>query len=291
MTSFAALAGVLAISFSAVFIRLAAVSPVTGAFFRAAYAVPILAAISMASRGRDLRSRRSRLLAFASGMALAADLALWHESIVLIGVGLATVIANVQVVFVAIAAWLLLDERPSGDTAGIMAAVLAGIALTSGLSRAGAYGEDPVLGAALGVGSGVCYAAFLLMFRAATQSPAPTVGPLLDSTLGLVFGALLASLFDSRFSLIPTWPAHGWLFALAVVSQVIGWLAIATALPRLPAVQTSILLLLQPVFTVIWGFVLFSERLSALQWTGTVLVLGGVGALGRTRALVARPRG
>jgi drug/metabolite transporter (DMT)-like permease len=280
-----ALSGVLAISFSAVFIRLAAVSPVTGAFFRAAYAVPMLAVIYMLMRRGDQREWRLRALALASGLALAMDLALWHESIALIGVGLATVIANVQVVFVAFAAWALFGERPSRATFVIIALVLAGITLTSGLSRAGAYGVNPALGAMLGAGAGCCYAVFLLTFRQATRVPAPTAGPLLDSTLGTVIGALLVSPMDHGFSLIPSWPAHGWLMALALVSQVIGWLAIATALPLLPAVQTSILLLMQPVFSVIWGLVWFGERLSALQWTGTALVLGGVAAIGRVRAV------
>ena len=40
-----ALVGVLSISFSAVFIRLALVSPVTATFYRGAYAVPVLALV------------------------------------------------------------------------------------------------------------------------------------------------------------------------------------------------------------------------------------------------------
>ena len=64
---------------------------------------------------------------------------------------------------------------------------------------------------------------------------------------------------------------------LAIGSQVIGWLLIGTALPKLPVVETSVLLLGQPVFTVIWGVLLFDERLSVLQWTGSAIVLAGVG--------------
>ena len=56
----------------------------------------------------------------------------------------------------------------------------------------------------------------------------------------------------------------------------IGWLLIAAALPRLPAVETSVLLLGQPVFSVMWGVVFFDERLSPLQWTGAAIVLAGV---------------
>jgi len=111
-----ALAGVLSISFSAVFVRLASVSPVTATFFRAVYALPVLAGPWILLRRRDRRTRRDRALAVASGLILAVDLALWHESIALIGAGLGTVLANVQVVFVAIAGWVMFGERWSSSS-------------------------------------------------------------------------------------------------------------------------------------------------------------------------------
>jgi drug/metabolite transporter (DMT)-like permease len=281
MTHILALLGVLAISFSAVFIRLAAVSPVTAVFYRATYAVPVLGALWFTSRAGDHRGRPARVLALVSGIILSFDLGFWHESIALIGAGLGTVIANIQVVFVAVAGWVLYKERPSASTFGIIAAVLTGIALTSGFARPDAYGANPVLGVALGAAAGACYAGFLMTFRAANRLRGPTSGPLFDATIGTAIGALLVSPLDPHFSLAPTWPAHGWLIALALVSQVAGWLLIATALPRLPAVETSILLLGQPVFAVIWGQVFFGEHLSAIQWIGTALVLAGVASISR----------
>jgi len=56
-----------------------------------------------------------------------------------------------------------------------------------------------------------------------------------------------------------------------------GWLLIAYALLRLPAVDTSLLLLLQPMATVLWAFGLFAQKLSPLQWTRVALVLLGIG--------------
>src|SRR3954452_3966469 len=119
-----ALLGILSISFSAVFVRLAAVSPVTATFYRGADAVPVLLIIWLAQRAQDRRERRERWLAIASGLLLALDLNLWHESIALVGAGLGTVIANVQVVFVAMAAWLLFRERPSRGRIVMIAVVL-----------------------------------------------------------------------------------------------------------------------------------------------------------------------
>lgn len=283
-----ALLGVLSISFSALFVRLASVSPVTATFYRAAYAVPVLAAAWAIRRARDTRRPAERWLAVASGVILALDLNLWHESIALIGAGLGTVIANVQVVFVALAAWIFYGERPTSRTAAIIASVLAGVALTSGLARADAYGSSPAAGVAVGVLAGLFYAAFLLVFRAANRSLAPTSGPLLDSTIGTLAGALLSIPFDPRFAIMPTWPDHLWLVLLALASQVVGWLLIATALPRLPAVDTSIILLIQPVFAVIWGRLVFAEHLSVLQWMGSALVLGGVATLSAGGALTTK---
>ncbi len=126
MIHLAALLGVLGISFSAVFVRLAAVSPVTATFFRAVYALPPLALVWALSRGGDPRAPRARVLAFASGVILGIELAFWHKSIALIGVGLATVLANVQVVVVATVAWVLYGERPGIGTALIIGAHLDG---------------------------------------------------------------------------------------------------------------------------------------------------------------------
>jgi drug/metabolite transporter (DMT)-like permease len=48
------------------------------------------------------------------------------------------------------------------------------------------------------------------------------------------------------------------------------------------------MLLLQPMATVLWASVIFAEGLSALQWTGVALVLGGVAVLS-LRGSVERP--
>jgi drug/metabolite transporter (DMT)-like permease len=273
-----ALAGVLSISFSAVFVRLAAVSPVTAGFYRVAFAVPVLAAVWAPLRRRDSRPLNARALAFASGLFLAVDLALWHESIALIGVGLATVLPNVQVIFVALGAAFLYRERLSRRLLVTIVAMLAGIAMTSGLSRADAFGHSPVAGVVFGALAGVAYSVFLLMFRASNRMLVPTAGPLLDSTLGVVVGSLLCAPFDPAFSFHVSRTAFGWLVLLALVAQVIGWLCIATALPRLRATETSVLLLVQPVFALVWGVVLFAEHLSPVQWAGAALVLAGLSA-------------
>jgi drug/metabolite transporter (DMT)-like permease len=124
-----ALLGVLGISFSAIFLRLSGVSSVTAAFFRGFYALPGLVCLWLITRTTDTRPRGARWCAMVSGVFLALDLALWHQSILDIGAGLATVLVNSQVIFVGALAWAVHRERPSRMAIVFIPVVLAGVVL------------------------------------------------------------------------------------------------------------------------------------------------------------------
>ena len=64
MTLAAALTGAVTISFSAIFFALAEVEPVTGAFYRASYALPVLFVLWWLRRKEDQRPASKRLIAF-----------------------------------------------------------------------------------------------------------------------------------------------------------------------------------------------------------------------------------
>ena len=283
-----ALAGIVAISFSAIFVRLAEVDPSVSALYRAVYALPVL---FVAERiwGGPARPAKTRLLAVVGGIVLGIDLNLWHQSIEWIGAGLSTVLANMQVLFVGAIAWALYGERPTTAAIVTIPIGLTGVAFISGLGRDDAFGTDPVAGTIAGVGAGVAYAGFLLFFRHAMKGRNDhPVGPLLDVTIGATLAGLVLLIPSGGVGLAPAWPAHGWLIALALGSQVVGWLIIGTALPRLPGLETALLLLVQPVLTVFWAQLLFDEPLSGLQWAGVVLVLSGI-LFATTRGTVRQP--
>ena len=284
MTLIAALAGALAISFSGIFFALSGVDPVTGAFFRVAYALPVLFVIWFLFRDRDRRTTQKRLLAFGSGLLLGVDMVAWHTSIGYIGAGLATLIANTQVVFVALAGWLVLKERPSSRILIAIPIVLVGVSLVSGLGQSDAFGSDPLLGTLLALTSAMFYAAFILVFRASNDIQAPPAGPLMEATAGGLLTILAFGLLGGGIDFAPTFPAHGWLVAVALGAQVGGWLLIGYALPRLPAVETATIILVQPVLTMIWASMIFDERPSNLQLIGAALVLAGVGFVAVARA-------
>ena len=127
------------------------------------------------------------------------------------------------------------------------------------------------------------YSSFLILFRYSNRELAPSSSVQLDATAGAALGLLvlgllpLSSIAIEPLELQPTWPGHGWLIVLAMLCQVAGWLAIAHALPRLPAAHTSFAVLLQPVLTLVWGYViLHQEGHSQNQVIGIFLVLAAI---------------
>jgi drug/metabolite transporter (DMT)-like permease len=269
--------GALVIAFSGILVRLAEVSPSTAAFFRCLYALPPLALLAWAERRRfGQRSRRDHVLAWVAGVFFAADLTFWHHSIAAVGAGLATVLGNTQVVFVGLLAWAALGERPENRSLVAIPVVFLGVTLISGVIGSGAYGDDPALGVIYGVLTGITYALFLLILRQGNTNDRRPAGPLFEATASAAVFSALGGIAVGDIDWVPGPESQAWLVLLALSSQVLGWLLISVSLPRLPAVLTSILLMLQPVSTVFLGAVLLSEAPSAVQLAGVAIVIAGV---------------
>ena len=282
-TMLIALAGAVAISFSPVFYVYSDTNPSTGAFFRMLYALPALVLLAYLVRKSDTRSSRTRWTAFGAGLILAPDMLSYHSSMIFIGIGIATLIGNSQVIIVTLASWKLFGEKPNQAILVSLPIVVIGLALISGIADTDPYGEDPVKGVVFGTMAAFFYSSFLILFRYSNRELAPSSSVQLDATAGAALGLLvlgllpLSSMAIEPLELQPTWPGHGWLIVLAMLCQVAGWLAIAHALPRLPAAHTSFAVLLQPVLTLVWGYViLHQDGHSQNQVIGIFLVLAAI---------------
>ncbi|MEJ7747689.1 MAG: DMT family transporter [Candidatus Limnocylindrales bacterium] len=290
----AALIGGLCIAFSGILYRYADVSPSTGTVFRALFGLPLLGLVALIETRRHGRlPARARRYAAVAGILFAGDLLFWHHTIEAVGAGLATVLGNLQVIIVGVVAWLAFGERPSRNTLLALPVVLLGVVLISGVIGAGAYGQDPALGVLLGVLTAICYAGYLLLIRAGGRDPQRPAGPVAIATVVLAITASAAGAVVGDLDPTPALASLGWLALLGVTSQSIGYLCISISLPRLPAVVTSIILLVQPVTTVGLGILLLGERPSVFQLMGVVLVIGGIALatvpLARLRDGMRRP--
>jgi drug/metabolite transporter (DMT)-like permease len=255
------------------------VSPSTGTVYRALFGLPLLALVGVAEWRRygGLPATTVRLAAIA-GVFFAGDLLLWHHAIEFVGAGLATVLGNLQVIFVGIVAWLVLGERPSRATLLALPIVLVGVVLISGAIGGEAYGANPGLGVVLGIGTATCYAGYLLIIRRGGRDPRRPAGPVAVATVFCALAAAAAGTVYGDLDLAPPVESLAWLALLGVTSQSAGYLFISISLPRLPAVITSIILLAQPVMTVVLSIILLGEAPSAAQLLGVLLVVGGIAA-------------
>ncbi len=284
--------GALALAFSGVLFRLSHTSPSTGAFFRCLFALPPLLLVARFEQRRwGGRTLRQRSYAWVAGLFFAADLIFWHRAIDFVGAGLATVLSNTQVVLVGLFAWLIWRERPQRTTLLVVPVLVGGIVLVSGLLERGAYGSDPARGTVYGILTGLAYTGFLLILREGQRGVVGPAGPLFDATLTSTLACLVAGLAIGDLNLTPSWPAVGWLVVLALSCQWLGWLLVAVSLARLPAMVTSVSLMLQPVCSVLFAGAILGESPSSLQLLGAAAIVGGivVSALGRRGATAPEP--
>jgi drug/metabolite transporter (DMT)-like permease len=286
-----AVAGAASIATSATLVRLANVEPATAAAFRCLYALPVLALFAIRERRlAGAPSWRERRFALAAGVFFALDLVLWHHAINYVGAGIATVLGNLQVVFVTAAAWALLGERPSVRFLSALPIVLTGVVLITGVFESDAFGVDPVRGVIFGLGTSLAYAVALLLLRAGAGESRRGSAALFDFTLAAALVSAALGPVSGGFDPAPSWPAHGWLILLALVAQALGWLLISYALPRLRAAMTALLLLFQPVGAMLLAAVVLAEHPSALQLAGCGLVLAGVLLAAQRRTAVGKAR-
>jgi len=265
------------IAFSGIFYRFAHVTPETATAFRCLYGLPILALVGVVEQRRygPLPSR-TVWLAIIAGVFFAGDLLAWHHAVDQVGAGLATVLGNLQVIVVALVAWLVLKERPPRSVLLGLPIVLAGVVLISGVVGTGAYGPNPALGTFLGIITALSYAGYLLVIRRGSYDLRRPAGPVAISTASTAVVAIVFGLAVGQLDPVPSWPSHGWLIAVGITSQSIGYLIISLSLPRLPAALTSVILLSQPVATVFLARVLLDEEPSIPQLLGVALVIGGI---------------
>lgn len=309
--AYAALAAaIVAISWSAIFVRWADIPGSASAFYRVLIAACVLlpwrASHKPAGARRQAPSSRAIGMAIAAGVFFAGDLALFNTAIMRSSASTTTLLGNNAPVFVGLGTWLLLGRRPHGlFWAGLAASTLgmalmlwagaggAGTATVAasaadlasggvgptglGAGHAGSRGmmQHDVIGDVMAIAAALCFAGYMLTVAEARAS--------MDTlTLNAIaMAACSATLLPICLVIgAPLWgyPTGTWLalLYLGLVAQLGAYLGIAYALGHLPATVVSIGLLAQAPFTGLLAAWLLGERLSSLQLAGGALVLAGI---------------
>src|SRR6185503_13946010 len=166
------LLGAVSISFSGIFVKLSEVGPISTGFFRMALPLPVMA-IGLWVTARQRADRRLPRIGWrgwvgihVAAFFLALDLIVWHWSLKLIGVGVATLLGNTAPIWVALVGFLFFKERFSPRFLVGLAVAFGGVVLlVIGGDRSLAVGDW--VGLLLALAGGVCYAGYLRGVKAA----------------------------------------------------------------------------------------------------------------------------
>ena len=271
----ALLLGATCIALSPIFVRVSEAGPTATAFWRVALAVPVLWILCWARPGMGARRHSGKwLLLLAAGFAFAGDLGFWHTSIKLTSVANSTLLANLASIFVTLAAWIFLHQKPTGLFLAGLVAALAGVVMLVNTSLA--FSSTGLLGDALGVVTAMFYAGYILAVKGLRDRGETTLHLMaVTSTITAIF--LFPVALASGETMLPS-SAFGWwmLIGLALISHAAGQGLIAYALAHLPAAFSSVSLLFQPVMAALFAWVLLSEGLVPLQIAGGIVVLFGI---------------
>lgn len=273
--------GILAIGFSAIFVRVAgAPGPVTS-FYRMSIAAAVLAIpfILKVKARRGLPFFGVRMAVFA-GLFFGLDLASWATGVVLSGATNPTLLANTAPVWVGLGAWVFFKEKQTLGFWGGLVVALTGATLILGVEAF--QSADLGRGSFYGLLAGVFYGVhFLFSQRGREYLDALSFIWISSFTSGVVLFVFTILLKQPLFG----YPTKTYLIflALGLVVQVLGWFAIAFAQGHLPASLVAPTMLGQPVMTAILAVPLLGERITMWEALGGVAVLIGVYIVHRSR--------
>ena len=277
---------IVAISTGAILVRLSSAPSAVAAFYRVLFTtLPLLPVAWWRYRDEFGRiGRRDLLFATLSGVALAVHFAAWFESLAWTSVAASVTLVQSQPLFVALGAWLLLDERLTRRiVGGILLAIAGMVTMALGDLLSGVLvGAAPLYGNALALLGAVMAAGYVLAGRSLRQrvSLVPYVVVVYSVCSVVLLGIVLA-----QGAPLTGYPTREWLLfaGLAVGPGLFGHTVINWALGHLKSSVVSVSLLGEPVGSTLLAFLLLAEAPTAFTVVGGVVVLAGIAVTAASR--------
>jgi drug/metabolite transporter (DMT)-like permease len=275
------LIGAAIIGSNGLMVRLTGMPPTAVAFWRMLLAGVLLAVLVSARHGWQPLPKTAWRWLPVPMLAFAIDLWMWHKSILLVGPGLSTLLANAQVFFMALAGVLLFGERLHWRfVAGVLLAFF-GLWLLLGAG----WASLPVQyrwGVWLGLATGLAYAAYNIGIKrsqaaaGAGRARAPVEQVLCLAAFGsaLCLGAI--GWAEGEVFAPPSLHVWGILLVLAAIGHCLSWILISRSMIVLPVTLAGLLLLAQPIVAYLLDVLVLGLVPSPRQWAGLAVSLAGI---------------
>jgi drug/metabolite transporter (DMT)-like permease len=265
------------ISFSGVFVKMAHVGPTAAGVYRNLFGAIALLAIALARRDVFWRGWSNFRWVLLGGLAFGADIYYWHQSIHYVGPGLATILGNFQVFFMAAAGILLFHEPATTRFLISVPIAVAGLFLLVGLNWSG-FDATYRRGVLFGIITAASYAAYLLCLRGARREANRLSAPVNLTWVSAITALLLliAALVERESLRIPDVSSGVVLVAYGVLCQAVGWIIISRNFHRVDASRAALILLLQPALTFVWDMLFFQRPTTMTELAGALIAMGAI---------------
>lgn len=216
--------------------------------------------------------RRWTAKTLAVGAAYAGTLTLYVLANKLTTAANAIFLSATAPLYVLLAAPLLLGERARPRDLAVMAGMAAGLVLLfRDRQEAVATAPAPFAGNLLGVGIGVCWAFTVMGLRWLESGGARQGAP-----AAVVAGSVAAALVAAPFALpvASSQPADWlWIAYLGIFQIALAYALLTTAVAEVPALEASLLLLVEPLFNPVWAYWVHGEEPGPWALGGGALIL------------------
>lgn len=278
---------VVAVSTSAILVDASSAPSLVKACYRVLFMTALVAPFAVREREEFSRvAGTDWALVTVAGALLALHFATWFASIELTSIAASTTLVQTQPAFVAVGAWLLLDERASFRVAGgILVAIAGSVLLSAGDFLGGTtVGSNPLLGNGLAVVGAASAAGYVLAGRSVRQRL--SLAPYVFVVYGVCTVVLFAVAASQGLPLL-SYPAHEWalFLGMAVGPGIFGHTVINWALEHVESTVVSVALLGEPVGSALLALVIFGEVPGEFTILGGGVILLGIAVttVGRTR--------
>lgn len=268
--------GVIAVSTSAIFVKLAGEAPAGMiAFYRLFFSVVMMLPIILLKYKKELKSvsKTDWLLATFSGVFLALHFILWFESLNYTSVASSVVLVTLQPVFAFIGTYFFFGERFSPGAVIAMVITLVGSFIIS-------WGDFQISGLAL-LGD------ILALLGAVTVTGYFLLGQQLRRSLSLmtytfiVYGISSITLFIYNLIIGVSFVGYSanvwmWFLALAIIPTFLGHTLFNWTLKWLSTSTISMAIVFEPIGASILAYFILNETITYSQWLGGAIVIVGL---------------
>lgn len=264
--------GILCISFSPIFVKLAGVAPIGGAFYRVFIAWLCLVPYCIIKKKIKV-DRKQLLVSLLAGVVFASDVAVWNISLLKISATVSTLIANLAPVWVGLLSFIILKK-----SSGLLFWIGTIVAITGMVVL---VGYEHILH--LEINAGIMLATLASLLYAIYIMITKNIMARIDLFSFMFYSMLGASIFlllvnGIMGNNIINYTTNVWLYfiGMGLLCQLTGWLTINYSLRYLESTKVSITLLSQTVFAGLLAAFLLAERLDINEIIGSIIVLAGI---------------